>query len=78
MKKLYSKFVEVGSFCLYYYKSQIFSHSINDSLIFLIRNYEYFYLHFSSITKKIWMALLGLFLMVFLVVHLGINLMSAS
>jgi succinate dehydrogenase / fumarate reductase cytochrome b subunit len=32
------------------------------------------FLHFSSITKKIWMALLGLFLMVFLVVHLGINL----
>jgi len=31
-------------------------------------------LHFSSITKKIWMSLLGLFLMVFLVVHLGINL----
>ena len=31
-------------------------------------------LHFSSITKKIWMALLGLFLMVFLVIHLGINL----
>ena len=30
--------------------------------------------HFSSITKKIWMALLGLFLMVFLVIHLGINL----
>ncbi len=30
--------------------------------------------HFSSITKKIWMSLLGLFLMVFLVVHLGINL----
>jgi succinate dehydrogenase / fumarate reductase cytochrome b subunit len=32
------------------------------------------FLHFSSITKKIWMALLGLFLMVFLLVHLGINL----
>lgn len=32
------------------------------------------FLHFSSITKKIWMALLGIFLMVFLVVHLGINL----
>lgn len=32
------------------------------------------FLHFSSITQKIWMALLGLFLMVFLVVHLGINL----
>jgi succinate dehydrogenase / fumarate reductase cytochrome b subunit len=32
------------------------------------------FLRFSSITKKIWMALLGLFLMVFLVVHLGINL----
>lgn len=31
-------------------------------------------LQFSSITKKIWMAFLGLFLMVFLVVHLGINL----
>jgi succinate dehydrogenase / fumarate reductase, cytochrome b subunit len=31
-------------------------------------------LKYSSITKKIWMALLGLFLMVFLVVHLGINL----
>lgn len=30
--------------------------------------------HFASITKKIWMAFLGLFLMVFLVVHLGINL----
>jgi succinate dehydrogenase / fumarate reductase cytochrome b subunit len=28
----------------------------------------------SSITKKIWMAFLGLFLMIFLVVHLGINL----
>lgn len=28
----------------------------------------------SSITKKIWMAMLGLFLMMFLVVHLGINL----
>jgi succinate dehydrogenase / fumarate reductase, cytochrome b subunit len=32
------------------------------------------FLHFSSITKKVWMALLGLFLMIFLVVHLGINL----
>jgi succinate dehydrogenase / fumarate reductase cytochrome b subunit len=32
------------------------------------------FLHFSSITKKIWMALLGLFLMVFLLIHLGINL----
>jgi len=32
------------------------------------------FLHFSSITKKIWMALLGLFLMIFLVIHLGINL----
>lgn len=32
------------------------------------------FLYFSSITQKIWMALLGLFLMVFLVVHLGINL----
>ncbi len=31
-------------------------------------------LRISSITKKIWMAFLGLFLMVFLVVHLGINL----
>ena len=31
-------------------------------------------LQFSSITKKIWMAFLGLFLMVFLVIHLGINL----
>ncbi|MEI6434410.1 MAG: succinate dehydrogenase cytochrome b subunit [Bacteroidota bacterium] len=32
------------------------------------------FLCFSSITKKLWMAFLGLFLMVFLVVHLGINL----
>jgi succinate dehydrogenase / fumarate reductase cytochrome b subunit len=32
------------------------------------------FLKFSSITKKIWMALLGLFLMLFLVIHLGINL----
>ena len=32
------------------------------------------FLRFSSITKKIWMAFLGLFLMIFLVVHLGINL----
>lgn len=32
------------------------------------------FLRISSITQKIWMALLGLFLMVFLVVHLGINL----
>lgn len=32
------------------------------------------FLRFSSITKKIWMSFLGLFLMVFLVVHLGINL----
>jgi succinate dehydrogenase / fumarate reductase, cytochrome b subunit len=32
------------------------------------------FLQFSSITKKVWMAFLGLFLMVFLVVHLGINL----
>jgi succinate dehydrogenase / fumarate reductase cytochrome b subunit len=32
------------------------------------------FLRFSSITQKIWMALLGLFLMAFLVVHLGINL----
>ena len=31
-------------------------------------------LHFSSITKKVWMALFGGFLMIFLVVHLGINL----
>jgi len=32
------------------------------------------FLRISSITKKIWMAFLGLFLMVFLVVHLSINL----
>jgi succinate dehydrogenase / fumarate reductase cytochrome b subunit len=32
------------------------------------------FLHFSSITKKIWMAFLGLFLILFLVVHLTINL----
>ncbi|MDD4554296.1 MAG: succinate dehydrogenase cytochrome b subunit [Bacteroidales bacterium] len=32
------------------------------------------FLRFSSITKKIWMALLGIFLMIFLVIHLGINL----
>jgi succinate dehydrogenase/fumarate reductase cytochrome b subunit (b558 family) len=32
------------------------------------------FLQFSSITKKIWMSLLGLFLIIFLVVHLGINL----
>lgn len=32
------------------------------------------FLHFSSIIKKIWVAFLGLFLMVFLLVHLGINL----
>ena len=32
------------------------------------------FLKFSSITKKIWMAFLGLFLMLFLLVHLGINL----
>jgi len=32
------------------------------------------FLRFSSITKKIWMSLLGLFLMVFLILHLGINL----
>jgi succinate dehydrogenase / fumarate reductase, cytochrome b subunit len=32
------------------------------------------FLRFSSITKKIWMAFLGLFLMIFLVVHLSINL----
>lgn len=31
-------------------------------------------LRFSSIGKKIWMSLLGLFLMVFLIIHLGINL----
>jgi len=31
-------------------------------------------LKFSSITKKIWMAFLGLFLLLFLMVHLGINL----
>ncbi len=30
---------------------------------------------YSSITKKIWMSLMGLFLMVFLVVHLSINLL---
>jgi succinate dehydrogenase / fumarate reductase cytochrome b subunit len=32
------------------------------------------FLRFSSITKKVWMALLGLFLMVFLVIHMSINL----
>ena len=32
------------------------------------------FLRFSSITKKIWMALLGIFLVMFLVVHLSINL----
>ena len=32
------------------------------------------FLRFSSITKKIWMAFLGLFLMIFLVLHLSINL----
>ncbi|MCX6284755.1 MAG: succinate dehydrogenase cytochrome b subunit [Bacteroidetes bacterium] len=32
------------------------------------------FLRFSSITKKIWMALLGIFLLIFLVVHLSINL----
>jgi succinate dehydrogenase / fumarate reductase cytochrome b subunit len=32
------------------------------------------FLQFSSITKKIWMSLLGLFLIIFLVIHLGINL----
>jgi len=32
------------------------------------------FLRFSSITKKIWMALLGLFLIIFLLVHLSINL----
>jgi len=32
------------------------------------------YLHFSSITQKIWMAFLGAFLMIFLLVHLSINL----
>ncbi len=31
-------------------------------------------LKFSSVTKKVWMSLLGIFLMVFLVVHLTINL----
>jgi succinate dehydrogenase / fumarate reductase, cytochrome b subunit len=31
-------------------------------------------LHFSSIAKKAWMSLLGLFLVLFLVVHLSINL----
>jgi succinate dehydrogenase / fumarate reductase cytochrome b subunit len=31
-------------------------------------------LKFSSITKKVWMSLLGIFLMVFLLVHLSINL----
>ena len=30
---------------------------------------------YSSITKKIWMSLMGLFLMVFLVVNLSINLL---
>lgn len=30
---------------------------------------------YSSITKKIWMSLMGLFLMIFLVVHLGINML---
>jgi succinate dehydrogenase / fumarate reductase, cytochrome b subunit len=32
------------------------------------------FLHFSSITKKIWMALLGAFLLIFLLIHLSINL----
>jgi succinate dehydrogenase / fumarate reductase cytochrome b subunit len=32
------------------------------------------FLCFSSITKKVWMALLGIFLMIFLIVHLSINL----
>jgi succinate dehydrogenase / fumarate reductase cytochrome b subunit len=32
------------------------------------------FLHFSSITQKIWMALLGAFLLIFLLIHLGINL----
>jgi succinate dehydrogenase / fumarate reductase, cytochrome b subunit len=32
------------------------------------------FLKFSSVTKKIWMSLLGIFLMIFLVVHLTINL----
>ena len=32
------------------------------------------FLRFSSITKKIWMALLGIFLLIFLVVHVSINL----
>lgn len=31
-------------------------------------------LKFSSVTKKVWMSLLGIFLMIFLVVHLTINL----
>ena len=31
-------------------------------------------LHLSSITKKVWMALLGAFLLIFLLVHLSINL----
>lgn len=32
------------------------------------------FVRFSSIGKKVWMSLLGLFLMVFLIIHLGINL----
>jgi len=32
------------------------------------------FLHFSSITQKIWMALLGTFLLIFLLIHLSINL----
>jgi succinate dehydrogenase / fumarate reductase, cytochrome b subunit len=32
------------------------------------------FLQFSSITKKVWMALAGFFLILFLMVHLGINL----
>lgn len=32
------------------------------------------FLRFSSITQKVWMALLGIFLIIFLVVHLSINL----
>jgi len=32
------------------------------------------FLHFSSITQKIWMALLGAFLLIFLLIHLSINL----
>jgi len=32
------------------------------------------FMHFASISKKVWMSFLGIFLMVFLVVHLSINL----